>query len=95
MLPKPSRGRNFRDTLHISLIKSYGFYFRVGEIFVKKAISRKTQKLPPCENFHVYSFNNISYILQLEASFESKWLSAKNEEELGTPCTYIYFDIDL
>ena len=50
-----SRGGYFRDSFHISLIKSYGFYFRVGEIFAKKTISRKTRKLPPRENFHVYS----------------------------------------
>ena len=41
--------------LPFSLIKSYGFYFHAGEIFAKKAILRKTQKLPPCENFNVYS----------------------------------------
>ena len=50
-----SLGGNFRDSSQISLIKSYGFYFRVGEIFAKKTISRKTRKLPPRENFHVYS----------------------------------------
>ena len=50
-----SSGGNFHDSIHISLIKSYGFYFRVGEIFANKAISRKTRKLPPRENFHIYS----------------------------------------
>ena len=48
-------GGNFHDTSHISLIKSYGVYFRVGEIFAEKAILRKTPKLAPRENFHVYS----------------------------------------
>ena len=28
-----------------------GFIFRVGEIFANKAMSRKTQKIPPRENF--------------------------------------------
>ena len=41
------------DTTPISLIKSYGFYFCVGEVFAKNAISRKTRKLPPRENFNV------------------------------------------
>ena len=50
-----SRGGNFHDISPISLIKSYGFYFRAGEIFAKKVISRKTRILPPRENFHVYS----------------------------------------
>ena len=50
-----SRGGNCYDSTHISLIKSYGLYFRVGEMFVNKAISRKMRKLFPRENFHVYS----------------------------------------
>ena len=50
-----SRGGNFHDISSISFIKSYGFYFPAGEIFAKKVISRKTRKLPPRENFHVYS----------------------------------------
>ena len=41
-----SRGGNFHDISPISLIKSYGFYFPVGEIFAKKAISRKTRNCP-------------------------------------------------
>ena len=36
-------------------IKAYGFYFRVGVNFAKKTKARKTRKLPPRENFHVYS----------------------------------------
>ena len=36
-----SRGGNFHDT-PISFIKAYGFYFRVGVIFVKKTKARKT-----------------------------------------------------
>ena len=31
-----SRGGNFHDITHISYIKAYGFYFRVGVIFAKK-----------------------------------------------------------
>ena len=31
-----SRGGNFHDSTHISFIKAYGFYFRVGVIFAKK-----------------------------------------------------------
>ena len=50
-----SRGGNFHDSTHISFIKTYGFYFRVGVIFAKKTKSRKSRKLPPRENFHVYS----------------------------------------
>ena len=50
-----SRGGNFHDISPISFIKSYGFNFPAGEIFAKNAISRKTRKLPPRENFHVYS----------------------------------------
>ena len=50
-----SRGGNFHDTTLISFIKAYGFYFRVGVIFAKTTKSRKTRKLPPRENFHVYS----------------------------------------
>ena len=42
-----SHGGNFHDATPISLIKSYGFYFRAWEIFVKK-----THK-----NFHVYSIS--------------------------------------
>ena len=50
-----SRGGNFHDSTHISFIKANGFYFRVGVIFAKKTKSRKPRKLPPRENFHVYS----------------------------------------
>ena len=49
------RGGNFHDTAHFFFIESFGFYFRAGEIFAKKSISRKTRKLPTRENFHVYS----------------------------------------
>ena len=54
-----SRGGNFHDTSSISFIKAYGFYFRVGVIFAKKTKARKTRKLPPRENFHVYSILNL------------------------------------
>ena len=57
-----SIGGNFHYTTRISLIKSYGFNFRAGENFAKKAISRKTRKLPPRENFHVYSMGNLIWI---------------------------------
>ena len=50
-----SSGGNFHDTAPISFIKAYGFNFCVGEIFAKKAKARKTRKLPPRENIHVYS----------------------------------------
>ena len=50
-----SRGGNFHDTTPMSFIKAYGFYIRVGVIFAKKTKARKTRKLPPRENFHVYS----------------------------------------
>ena len=50
-----SRGGNFPDSTPISFIKAYGFYFRVGVIFAKKTKAWKTRKLPPRENFHVYS----------------------------------------
>ena len=63
-----SRGGNFHDTTPISFIKAYGFYFRVGVIFAKKTRSRKTRKLPPRENFHVYSIAQ-RHISMLEILF--------------------------
>ena len=44
----PSPGDNDHDTSPISLIKSYGFYFRLWEVFRNKNISQKktTKKLP-------------------------------------------------
>ena len=56
-----SRGGNFHDTTHIPFIKAYGFYFRVGVIFAKKTKARKTRKLPPRENFHVYSNRTLQF----------------------------------
>ena len=50
MLQDISRGGNFHETTPISFINAYGFYIPVGVIFAKK-----TRKLPPHENFHVYS----------------------------------------
>ena len=50
-----SRGGNFHDTT-ISFIKAYRFYFHVGVIFAKKTKARKLLKLPPDENFHIYSY---------------------------------------
>ena len=52
-----SHGGNFHDTT-ISFITAYGFYFHIGVIFAKKTIARK---LPPRENFHIYS--NLSWVL--------------------------------
>ena len=57
-----SRGGNFHDTTHISFIKAYGFYFRMGVIFAKKTIARKTRKLSPRENFHVYSIQWVKIV---------------------------------
>ena len=56
-----SRGGYFHDTTPISFIKEYGFYFRVGIIFAKKTTTRKTRKLTPRENFHVYSTSYMKY----------------------------------
>ena len=50
-----SRGGYFHDATPISLIKAYGFHFRVGVIFAKKTKVRKTRILHPRENFHAYS----------------------------------------
>ena len=46
-----SHGGNFHDTTPISFIKVYGFYFRVGVIFAKKAKARKTRKITPTRKF--------------------------------------------
>ena len=62
-----SRGGNFHDTTPISFIKAYGFYFRMGVIFAKTK-APKTWKLPPRENFHVYSITNYIY-----AKFYEVW----------------------
>ena len=50
-----SCGDNFHDTTPISFIKAYGFYFHVGVIFAKKTKAPIKRKLPPCENFNIYS----------------------------------------
>ena len=49
------RGGYFHNTTPMSFIKAFGLYICVGVIFVKKTKTRKTRKLPPRENFHVYS----------------------------------------
>ena len=54
----------FHDTTPIFFIKAYGFYFWVGVIFAKKTKARKTGKLPPRENFHVYSMCLLSIYLR-------------------------------
>ena len=46
-----SRGGNFYDTIPISFIKVYRFYFRVGVIFAKKTKTRTTLKLPHAKFF--------------------------------------------
>ena len=46
-----SHGGNFHDTTHISFIKAYGFYFRVGVIFAKKTKARKMWKITPTRKF--------------------------------------------
>ena len=45
----------FRDARAIYIAVYRGCYFRVGVIFAIIVWSRKTRKLPPRENFHVYS----------------------------------------
>ena len=50
---------NFHDATPISLVKAYGFYFHMGVIFVKTKV-QKTRKLPPRENFHLYTNDAIS-----------------------------------
>ena len=49
----------FHDTTPISIIKAYGVYFCMGVIFAKKTKARKMRKLPPRENFHVYSISAV------------------------------------
>ena len=60
------RGGNFHDTTPISFIKPYGFYFREGEIFAYFALLSFSRKLPPRENFHVYSITAIYCIFSLQ-----------------------------
>ena len=60
-----SRGGNFHDTTPFSFIKSYGFYFRVGVIFAKKTKAQKSRKLPPRENFHVYSILELNWLFNV------------------------------
>ena len=61
----------FPILLLFSFIKAYGFYFRTGVIFAKKTKVRKTRKLPPRENFHVYSITSkdSAVICQLKERF--------------------------
>ena len=66
-----SRGGNFHDTTPISFIKAHGFYFRVGVIFAKTTKARKTRKLPPRENFHLYSM--------IDEIFMDNWKIGTNE----------------
>ena len=57
-----SHGRNFHDTTPTSFIKAFGFYFRAGVIFAKKTKARKTRKLPPRKEFHVYNIQKYMFI---------------------------------
>ena len=41
-----SRGGNFHDTSHISLIKSYGVYFRVGKFSQRRQYREKRENYP-------------------------------------------------
>ena len=45
---------NFHDTTTISFIKEYGLYFYAG-VNIREDKSAKNAKIPPRENFHVYS----------------------------------------
>ena len=51
-------GGNFQDYTPNSLIKSYGFYFREGEIFMMKATSQKRENYPHAKisTFTVYEY---------------------------------------
>ena len=78
-----SRGGNFHDTTPISFIKVYGFYFRVGVIFAKKTKARKTRKLPPRENFHVYSscIFEVLYFIACQCQYLLHYSSEGHMEE--------------
>ena len=60
-----SCGGNFHDTISISFIKAYEFYFHMGGIFVKKTKVQKTWKLLPHEHFLVYSSTSRILIFNL------------------------------
>ena len=66
------------DTAPISFIKSYGFYFRVGEIFARKTLSQKTQKLtfPRLQYLKYLPYRRVSYVITGKLDFISqsqKW----------------------
>ena len=52
-------GENFQDISPISLIKSFGFYFPMGEILAKKVMSQKNPKIIPTQKFPRLQYNNI------------------------------------
>ena len=55
-----SRGGNFHDTTHISFIKAYGFYFRVGVIFREEDRSAKNAKITPTRKFPSLQYSTIN-----------------------------------
>ena len=67
------RWGNFHDTNHVSFIKAYGFYFRVGVFSWRRQWRKKTRKLQPCKNVHVYSM-----ILNYWVDFCSIWFNWAN-----------------
>ena len=68
-----SHGGNFHNTTPISFTTTYGFYFRVGVIYAKKTKAWKTRKLPPHENFHVYSICE-RFIFMIFAKRITSWI---------------------
>ena len=48
-------GGKFRENVGKTFHVGIWVYFCMGVIFAKKTTARKTCKLPPRENFHVYS----------------------------------------
>ena len=91
----------FHDNAHFSLIKSYGFIFCTSEIFLKKAISRNMQKLPPREKFHVFVFIHFSeptvqttyltLVLLLTINSGLTWLSISSLTEM--PSRYCFSNV--
>ena len=74
-----SRRGNFEDSTNIYFIKTCGFYFRVRVIFVMKTKAQKMRKLPPCENFRVYSkWGNNNVTSQLDCP--QVWLRSRKKK---------------
>ena len=55
-----SRGDNLRDTTHIFLMKSYGFYFCMG-IFSRKRQFREKREFYPMRKFPRLQYIQIQY----------------------------------